>query len=84
MATKSVLVNNTSYTLLDSSTESAVWIQNVSRDEVRIVFSATQPAITATAFGKLFPNQALIREGVTGDMWAISVDSAGSFITVAE
>jgi len=84
MATKSVLINNTAYTLLDTSADSAVWAQNVSNSEVRIVFSATLPAVTSTAFGKLYPGQAILREGVTGNMYALSVDASAAAITVAE
>lgn len=73
MATKTVALNHTGYLVLDTTPGSAIDCQNVStRHNARIVFAATEPVITETAFYRLKPGEGVSRDGKTGDMWAVS------------
>lgn len=84
MATKTVTINNTAYTKLDTTYDSAIDMQNVSYSTVKLVFSDTLPAPTATNYYLLEPLQGIERNSKTGSMYALSVDLVTADVTVGE
>ena len=84
MASKSVTLNRTEYTLLDTTTDAAILSQNRGDTNIQIIMSATKPGLFDLGSVFLKVNQALQRNGATGDMWALSIDAGNSRVTVME
>ena len=84
MTSKSVTLNQTEYTLLDTTTDAAILSQNRGDTNIQIILSATKPALFALGSILLKVDQALQRNGATGDMWALSLDAGNSRVTVME
>lgn len=85
MTTKSVELTNTAYTQLDTSVDSAIDMQNVSKKyQVRVVLAATIPAVSETAYYVIPPQKGLPRDGKTGLMWGMCEQVASTFVTVGE
>lgn len=83
MATKTVTLTSTGYLVLDTTTESAIDCQNVSkRHNVRVVFASSEPAVTETAYYRLNPGEGVSRDGKAGDMWARSEQGYPGYETV--
>ena len=85
MATKTVTLSSTAYTKLDTGTDTALDMQNVSDSRVRVIFKGSLPGVDDTDFYILKSMEGVSRDGKTGDMYALSKGpSAVVEVTVGE
>lgn len=86
MATKTVTLSIASYTKLDTGTDTAVSMQNISDRPIRVVLSGSLPPVTATNFFVVDANEGVSRDGMTGDMYAMTTSTATlpALVTVGE
>lgn len=84
MATKTVTLNDGGYTKLDTTSDSAIDMQNVSKSPVRLAFAASDPGKSTQAFYLLQPGQGIARDGKSGDMWAMVMGADSAQVTVGE
>lgn len=84
MASKIVAINNTSYTKLDTGTDTAILAQVLTNATVGFIFSASAPADSAAPHIRLNYDQAVQRNGATGDIYAKSIDAGNVNIGVVE
>ena len=86
MATKTVTLSIASYTKLDTGTDTAVSMQNISDRPIRVVLSGSLPPVTATNFFVVDVNEGVSRDGMTGDMYAMTTSTATlpALVTVGE
>lgn len=82
MASKTVALNNTTYTKLDTGAASALDVQNVSTVTVKVRFAAAQPSGDVGFI--LDPNDIIERGSKTNDMWAICIGAASANVEVGE
>lgn len=80
MASKEVNLSNSSYTKLDTASGSVVDIQNTSFSDIKVVFSLMQPDINTKAYYIIKPLEIFLRNGKTGDMYAMSEDGDVSIV----
>lgn len=71
MASKTVDLNTTSYTQLDTGADTAIYAVNVGVVGVRIILKATEPGVGDEGWVFLRPGEALPRDGGAGLMWGL-------------
>lgn len=84
MASKHVAPSPTGYTKLDTGSASAILIQNVGGTDIRVIFASSTPAATATGWFLLTPGQAIARDSMTNDAYAMAVTSELARVAVGE
>jgi hypothetical protein len=70
MVTKVVELNRDTFTKLDTGTGTAIDMQTIDDSVVTVVFATSQPAPTTRGFIAR-TERGVVRNGHTGDMWAI-------------
>jgi hypothetical protein len=83
MASKTVQLNENTFTKLDTGTATAIDAQNVSRVTVFVRFSATEPTKGDGGF-ELNPGDAVVRNGHADDMWGICEGAVTAGVEVGE
>lgn len=84
MASKSVTLNSSNYTQLDTGADTAIDAQNRSaQSNVKIIFKSSQPGKEDTGDYVLAPGEAMPRNGKSDLMWALAL-GPNAVMTVGE
>lgn len=84
MASKNVNLSATEYTKLDTSTASAILVQNVGDAAARIIFASSTPGVNDLGYFVLQPGQGIPRDQMTGDIYARAASAGLARVTVGE
>jgi hypothetical protein len=77
MATKTVTLSIAAYTKLDTTSASAIDMQNTSLVNVRVILDSSLPGVGDDNFYLVKPGQGLSRDGKAGDMYALPMGNNG-------
>ena len=84
MASKQVVLQLGVYVQLDTGADTAIDAQNVSnQSNVKVIFAATQPAVSAVGAYILKPGDVIPRIGKADLMWAMAM-GPDALVTVGE